>query len=292
MLGFLRRTPGYRLMIALLVLIGVGVWAMLALGRGGKYEIDPAERYCIETAAGEATAALSAALPMRKVLLMPLAGDDGFVADALRERLRAKGGFEIVRERDLGAFAAVVEKIKTFVRDLTGSGRVDEVGTGPAVDAARAAGAPAVLFGKVLDRGTAGGRTVFVLALRAVKVDDGSTLVAGSFEGRVRRSWSSATYVGLWIRSRAGGARLLVWLGLAALVPVAAVRLTRPLLAREHNAINAAILGALALVDAAAAWLLLGLLTSGAALVLVILAALAGGAWNYVVCERLSEAAE
>ena len=122
MFGLLRRTPGYKLLIMVLVLTGVGVVAMLLIrGRRGGYDIDPAERYVVARATEEAALTLSGKLPMSKVLLMPLAGDDGFVSEELRRHLADVRDFEIVEQRDLSTYESLVETIKAFVRDLSGS---------------------------------------------------------------------------------------------------------------------------------------------------------------------------
>jgi len=289
--GFLRRMPGYQLMLILLVPIIAGIVAMLVIRSGGRgYDIDPVERYCIEASAGEAADTIARAVAMRKALLMPLAGqDDGFAYEELRSALRGVGGFEIVEKDDLGTFEQIVDSITSFVRGLAGGGEVRDVAAEPAVAAAKKAGAPVVIFGKVIKRGTSDRRTSFGVALRAVKVDDGKTLVAKAFTTEVRRSWTSGAYRRVWMRSRSWWGRMLVWIGIVAILPIVAGRVTKPLLQQELNAINAAVLAVFVVLDAFTAWLLLGFAGGGAVLLLVVLAALFGGAYSYLVCNRLAD---
>ena len=130
------------------------------------------------------------------------------------------------------------------------------------------------------------------LALRAVKVDDGGTILAKAFTAQIRRSWTNPAYVGVWIRSRTWYGRVLMWMVIVALVPFATARVVKPLLAQESNALNAAVLGAHTLIDVLAAWLMMGFGRGGAVLILVVLGAIAGGVYNYVIGERLAAAAE
>jgi len=290
MLGLLRRTPGYRLLIVVLLLVAVGAVAMLSLrGCGSGYEIDPAERYVVERATENAAEALSAKLPMRTVLLMPLAGDDdGYVTMQLTDRLEAVGDFEVYRKKDLGAFETILAKVKAFMNDVLGTGRLADVRAAPALEAAKRVSAPAVIFGKVTERTAAGGRTKVGIALRAVKTDDGNTILAKAFEADVRRSFTSGAYRRIWMRSRAWWGRLLLWAGLVALLPLVTGRFARPLLARESNAVNAAVMGLYLVFDVLLAWLLLGCAGGGAVVILLVLGAVAGGVYAYVICDRLS----
>jgi len=273
MLGLLRRTPGYRLLIVVLLLVAVGAVAMLSLrGCGSGYEIDPVERYVVERATENAAETLSATLPMRTVLLMPLAGDDdGYVGLELRDRLEDVGDFEVLEPRDLGILEAVVEKIKALI-------------------AANKAPAPAIISGEIIERSSAGGRTKVGIALQAVKTDDGNTILAKAFEADVRRSWTSGAYRRIWMRSRAWWGRVLLWAGLVALLPLMTTRFARPLLARESNAVNAAVLGLYLVFDVLLAWGFLGCAGGGSVVILLVLGAIVGGAYTYVVCDRLATA--
>jgi hypothetical protein len=292
MFGLLRRMPGYQLLLMVLVPAGVAAAAMMSLRpRGVDARLDPFERYVIEEATAAAARTMASALaPMRTVLLMPLHGDgDGSATAELRARLTADG-FEVVDQRDLSTLEALAREVEAFLSRLAGSANWQGEGAAPAAEAARKAKAQAALFGKVLERRTADGRTSFGVALRAVRAENGETVLAQAFDAQVRRSWTSGAYRTVWIQSRAWWARLGVWLAAAGLLPVAAAPLARRVLARESNAANAALLGGLTLLDAAAAWLLLGAAGGTAAVILVVLGALAAGAYNFVICDRLAQA--
>jgi len=97
------------------------------------------------------------------------------------------------------------------------------------------------------------------------------------------------------VRIRAGNAfvRFLLWLGAVAILPWATMFLIRWAASLENNAVAAGVLGVYTVLAASAAWVLLGMNLEGFWTWTLFLAALTvAGLYNFIVCERVSNAFE
>lgn len=190
----------------------------------------------------------------------------GTIADLLRKRLRRKG--------------ALVEQRKSTLRKALDKAGLSGTTDSPekAARVAKELGADAAVFGRVDEFSRSGDRGAVQVEVVLADADSGEEVV--------RESYAAVWPANVLDRLATFGAgwRLLIWLGLAVFVPLAAYPVARAALEQESNGLTFLLLVALTALDVTLALLMLGFSVRTVwAAMLVIGAFAASGVYNYLV---------
>jgi len=132
---------------------------------------------------------------------------------------------------------------------------------------------------------------VVLAALLAVTAWQGWSLISPSPARAPAPAAASASPepgLGGSIRAASLVKRVLIWLALAALLPLLLIPLIKRLLEKNSNAVNFALLAGLTLIDLAAAFVLAGFeLFSWLPALMILAAGAAGAVYNYWLCSAL-----
>ena len=228
----------------------------------------------------QAAEALPPGLPgVEKIAVVRLGGrdTDGYVSKKLAECIHRTGRYDILHE--------------TFVGNLMRELGIDEkpVSTlAEAVEAGKGMGVSAIVFGEVPEFTSNPTHAIMRLNLRVARVQQGDAVFAESFDGREPPSPASVAGVRHSVRASSVLKRILIWLAIAALLPLLLIPAIKHFLERESNAVNFALLAALTLTDLALAFVLVGLTAfSWLPALLLVLASVAGGFYNHWVCSTI-----
>ncbi|MBN1917819.1 MAG: hypothetical protein JW889_07920 [Verrucomicrobia bacterium] len=203
----------------------------------------------------------------KRLAVLDFDGEHGrFMADLLRQRLRRKG---LLVEQRPSALNKTLDRL-----GLAGTAQT----AGDAAKIAREVGADAVVYGRVAEFSRDGNSG-------AVRIEV-ALADAGAAEDLSRDSYAAVWPAHVLDRITAFGAgwRLLIWLGVVVVVPLAAYPIARATLDRESNALTFLLLFALTALDLAVALLLLGFSVRTVWAALLVCGAFGGaGVYNYLV---------
>jgi hypothetical protein len=203
----------------------------------------------------------------KRLTVLDFAGERGaYIADLLRKRLRRKG---ILAESRKSALRKAVEAV----------GLSDTATSAPkAASVADQLGADAAVFGQVEEFSRTDREGALRLQVAVAEAASGRELMRATYA----RAWPGGLLDVL--ASVGAGWRLLIWLGLAVVLPFAVYPIARAALERESNPLTFLLLFVMTALDVVAALLLLGFSVRTVWAALLIVAALgAATAYNYLV---------
>jgi hypothetical protein len=203
----------------------------------------------------------------KRLAVLDFAGERGrTIADLLRKRLGRKGMLVEARKSAL----------KKAVEAAGFSGTTDS--SREAGRVAKDLGADAAIFGTVEEFSRTGSEGAVRLEIAVAAADSGEEIMRQEYA----RVWPDGLLD--TVASVGTGWRLLIWLGLAAVLPFAAYPIARGALDRESNPLTFFLLSAMTALDVIVALLLLGFSVRTVwAAMLVVAAFGAAAAYNYVV---------
>ncbi|MBI4576094.1 MAG: hypothetical protein HY722_07525 [Planctomycetes bacterium] len=277
------------LAVPLALALGFAAWLLLS-GPAPPPEMDALVERAVGEAVAQAARSLAAREEPRRLYLTPLAGDvpTGRVSWLLRDAVSRLEGFQVLEVPE-EASAGVTDLVSAFL------GTHIEALVSPARARARAlqeaARAEGLVVGQVR---LADGAEEVRVALDLELVDAAAGRTIASMEGplvRLEKSWFALPYYRYRVQGWAWWARLGGWLVFILGLPFALVPVLRPALRARSNAVNGAFLAGLTAVDALLAAALTGLDLGGVGgVALVLVAAVAAGAWNFGILDELEEA--
>ncbi len=203
----------------------------------------------------------------KKLAVLDFAGERGdYIADLLRKRLRRKG---MLIESRKSAFRKALET--AGLSGATNSSR-------KAAKVAKELGADAAIFGRVEEFSRDGKHGAVRLEVALAEAESGNEV-------------SRARYASVWpassldrLATLGSGWRLLIWLGVAVMLPLAAFPLARATLERESNLLAFLLLFAMTALDVVVALVLLGFLVRSIWPALLVVGAFGASAvYNYLV---------
>jgi hypothetical protein len=234
-----------------------------------------ADAICWQAAKG-----IPAELPgITKVAVLRLDGRDadGSVTAKLAECIQRVGRYEVLHD--------------SFVGNLMKELGIDAKPVSTLAEAAKAGkrmGVSGVVFGEVAELASDEASASIRLDLRVANVERGDSAFGESFAAKEPPSAASVAGVQRSIRASSVVKRLLIWLAFAALVPIILIPIIKHFLEQESNAVNFALLVALTLADLALAYVLCGLAVfEWLPAALLVGSVIAGGAYNYWLCETV-----
>jgi hypothetical protein len=262
--------------------LAVAAWQGWTVLRPRRWEPSDLQKAVVENVCWDAAEALPPDLPgIQKIAVLRLAGRDseGYVSRTLAECVGRSGRYDVLHEgfvaklmRELGLDDAPVEALA----DATKAGRK--------------MGVDGVLFGEVAEFTSDRTSASIRLNLRLASVESGEAVFAESFARREPPDPASVAGVRQAILGSHVVKRILIWLAVAALLPLLLFPLVKRLLEEESNAVNFGLLAGLTLVDLALAFVLCGLTVSAwLPGVLLIAAGVAGAAYNYWLCSNIEK---
>jgi hypothetical protein len=203
----------------------------------------------------------------KKLAVLDFAGKGGdTIAELLRKRLRRKG--MLVEHRK-----STLKKALDKVGITSPTGSPDKAGK-----LAKELGADAAVFGRVEEFSRDRTRGAVRVEVALAEAESGSETM--------RHSYAALWPAGMLDRVASVGAgwRLLIWLGVAVLLPLGAYPVAQATLERESNALSFLFLVGTTIIDLAAALFLLGFAVRTVWVALLVIAAfVAAGAYNYLV---------
>jgi hypothetical protein len=200
----------------------------------------------------------------KAIVVTDLGGDvNEIVTKGIRDRLSAQQGSVVPSE----FLNRVLRQIGLFGKPVT---RLDD-----ALHVARETGVEGVLFGEVVDQGVGKDSAHLKLDLRWADKSTGQAVYLPPVEADSGGSRWSASYWNARMLATPIWPRILIWLAVTLLLPLATSPLIRRLTAEQSNTINFAILAVATTLDAALAFFLLGFSVSAALPALLLLAAFA-----------------
>jgi hypothetical protein len=203
----------------------------------------------------------------KRLAVLDFDGDhNGFIADQIRSRLRKRGWL-------------VESRTSAWKKALEAAGI-----SGPTTSSAQAAkvadqlDAGAAVFGRVEEFSSDGARGAVRVELALAEAKSGDEL-------------ARKQYAALWpggsldrVASIGAGWRLLIWLGVALVLPLTAYPLARAALDQESNLLTFLLLFAMTALDVIAALVLLGFAVRTVWIALLVVGALAAsGLYNYLI---------
>jgi len=203
----------------------------------------------------------------KKLAVLDFDGEHGrYMADRLRQLLRRKG---MLVEQRSSTLSKAFDKLGL-------SGTVDSAESAGKI--ARELGAGAAVYGRVEEFSRDANSGAVQVNVALAEADSQNELVRGS-------------YAAVWpanvldrVTTFGAGWRLLIWLGLAVVVPLAAYPIARATLEQESNALTFLLLFALTALDVALALLLLGFSVRTVWAAMLVCGALgSSGVYNYLV---------
>lgn len=253
-------------------------------------EMDALVERAVGEAVAEAARALAAQEELRRLYLTPLAGDvpTGRVSWRLRDAVSRLEGFQVLEVPE-EASAGVTDLVSAFL------GTHIEALVSPTRARARAlqeaARAEGLVVGQVW---LADGAEEVRVAVDLELVDAAAGRTVAAHEGRpvrFEKTWFALPYYRYRVQGWAWWARLGGWLVFILGLPFVLVPALRPALRSRSNVVNSAVLVGLTAADTLVAAALTGFDLGGAGgLVLVVLATVAAGLWNYGILDELEEA--
>lgn len=203
----------------------------------------------------------------KKLAVLDFVGDGGdTIADVLRKRLRRKG---MLVEHRKSAWKKALEKV-----GIGGSTDSPE----KAAKLAKELGAEAAVFGRVDEFSRDGARGAVRLEVALADAESGNEAMRQSYAAL----WPAGTLDR--VAGLGAGWRLLIWLGVAVLLPFGVCPLARTTLERESNALTFLLLAGMTILDVAAALFLLGFSVRTVWIALLVVGAFAAaGTYNYLV---------
>jgi len=203
----------------------------------------------------------------KKLAVLDFVGDGGdTIADLLRNRLRRKG---MLVEHRKSAWKKALEKVGI-------SGSTDS--PDKAAKLAKELGAEAAVFGRVDEFSRDRSRGAVRLEVALAEAESGNETMRHSYAAL----WPAGTLD--HVENLGAGWRLLIWLGVAVLLPISVYPVARVALERESNALTFLLLAGMTILDVAAALFLLGFSVRTVwVAVLVVGAFAAAGTYNYLV---------
>jgi len=265
---------------ALLAGIAVACWQGWTVLRPKPWAPDELQKAAADNVCRRAAQAIPPRLGgVEKIVVLRLAGhdDDGYVTARLGECVQKAGGYSVLHE--------------TFVSNLMRELKIDRKGVSTleeAVAAGRKIGVSGVIFGDVPEFRRDEASASIRLNIRLARVDTAQSLFAESFTQTEPPSPASIAGVRKSVNATSVVKRILVWLAFAAIVPLLLIPVLKRFLERESNAVNLALLVALTLLDLVLAFFLCGLdVFAWIPGILLVLAVVAGGLYNYWLCSTI-----
>lgn len=232
-------------------LLLAGYLAWIGWDRLGPRTPDPGELR--QQAAERAASVIAEDLRLHRgevgaVLMVPFAGDpSGLFNDRLRTTLEQRGTLDL-QPRAWG------ETLQVW----TGQRRSTAASPHEAIEAGRASGASAVLFGRLLVFEATDQRALLEVEYALTDVPSGETIHRGSYSSSPRSGETVAEQSALLTRTVPWLQRGLGWIVVVLLLPVFTISFIRTMVARRSNGINAFVLSIYTLAGAILAYLLLG----------------------------------
>jgi len=203
----------------------------------------------------------------KKLAVLDFGGKGGdTIADLLRRRLRRKG---MLVEHRKSAWKEALEKVGI-------SGSTDS--PDKAAKLAKELGAEAAVFGRVEEFSRDAARGAVRVEVALAEAESGNEAMRRSYAAL----WPAGTLDR--VENLGAGWRLLIWLGVAVLLPISIYPVARAALERESNVLTFLLLAGMTILDVAAALFLLGFSVRTVwVAVLVVAAFAAAGTYNYLV---------
>ncbi len=275
--------------------VALALWLGIGFGGGRKQRsLEPFQRTLAESAARDVARALPQREEIRTVIVGPVAGDlDGQVAELLADEIDRAGYYDVVSWEDAVAEAREREKGAVLGDDAPErGGEADaEAALKIARVAARATGADGWVRAEVSRSSGEKGLGAHVdLAARFFALPDAAEIPGGAVRSARRiETRASLDYFAPWMEQVHPLWRLFLWALFCAGLPFAAYPIVQAVTARESNRANAALLGALVLLDVAFAAALMGFRPGWGGAFLLAFAALVTFVYNFAICDRIDE---
>lgn len=268
--------------IAFLVLATITLGWFLSDKFGGprQRELHPFERGLAERVVERVVERLPRRESIRRLLVMPVSGQelDGRITDLLVDRLGNREEYEVIDARRYDVVASPENVAAAIAQARRGKLLKD----------ARPDG---ILWASVRrDIGRKGLGAMVELEARLVRLDAKAEFPSDAvIETEKIESRASIDWFAPYMEQSSRLLRLGIWLGVTGGLPFALFPLVQAVTRKENNRLNAILLSGLVAFDAVAALVLLGLRPGFFGWTLVLLAALAGFIYDFVMCDRIDE---
>jgi hypothetical protein len=265
-----------------LAIVALAWWLGGKLGGESRRALDPFQRTLAERVVAEVAAELPQREDLRRVIVVPVAGDlDRRVTDMLARRLDEK--YEIV------SASKVDDAIRDDWKGVSPTTRKAALALGRGL--ARATQADGLVFATV-DRssGEKGLGAQVTLEAHLIRLSDGAEVPGGVARSTRRiESRASLDYFAPWMEQVHWLWRAFLWVLFTAGLPFAMFPIVQAVTARESNRLNALLLAGLVACDVAFAAALLGFRPGWLGAVVLVIAALSAFVYDFAICDRIDE---